>query len=77
MVTLHHYSHRFQILSHNVLLKELKTRQIQPILDSSEVPIGGPIIDEIAASIGDFAAYHLGGGRLRSLDFARRISEVT
>lgn len=57
-------------------LNELKRRQRQPILDDNEAALAPKALDEIAASIGDFAAYHLGGGRLRSLDFARRMTQT-
>jgi len=55
-------------------LNELKTRQSQPILDDNEAPLPASVLDEIAASVSDFATYHLGGGRLRSLEFAYRMT---
>jgi DNA repair protein RecO (recombination protein O) len=56
-------------------LNELKRRQHQPILEDNEAALSSKALDEIAASVGDFATYHLGGGRLRSLEFARRITQ--
>jgi len=52
----------------------LKTRQSRPILDDNEAALPSGALDEIAASVSDFATYHLGGGRLRSLDFAHRMA---
>ena len=54
-------------------LNELIKRQRQPILDHDEVALGHVALDEIAASVVDFTVYHLGGSRLRSLAFARRV----
>jgi len=57
-------------------LQELNRRQRQPILDSGEEPVARPAIEEIAGAMGEFATYHLGGGRLRSLAFARRVGAM-
>jgi DNA repair protein RecO (recombination protein O) len=53
-------------------LAELLSRQIEPILTGSEPELGRAPLDEIARAVEDFARYHLGGGRTRSLDLARR-----
>ncbi|HUU45497.1 MAG TPA: DNA repair protein RecO [Acidobacteriota bacterium] len=53
-------------------LSELLDRQARPILTGSEPDLGREPLDEIGAAIEDFARYHLGGGRIRSLDMARR-----
>ena len=57
-------------------LNELIKRQRQPILDHDEVALGHVALDEIAASVEDFTVYHLGGSRLRSLAFARRVGSI-
>jgi DNA repair protein RecO (recombination protein O) len=64
---------RPRILSPDAL-NELIIRQTQPILEDNEAVLPPGALDEIAASVSDFAAYHLGGGRLRSLDFAYRMA---
>ncbi len=58
-------------------LNELIKRQEQPILDANEAALSPVALDEIAAAIEDFTLYHLGGTRLRSLTFARRVGSAT
>jgi DNA repair protein RecO (recombination protein O) len=58
-------------------LNELIKRQSQPILDNNDAALSPAALDEIAASIEDFTLYHLGGNRLRSLGFARRVCSAT
>jgi DNA repair protein RecO (recombination protein O) len=57
-------------------LQELKTRQRQPILGVNEPPLASAVEEEIAGAIGEFATYHLGGRRLRSLALARRVADL-
>ncbi len=57
-------------------LNELIKRQRQPILDPNGAELTPAALEEIAASIEDFTVYHLGGSRLRSLGFARRVGSV-
>lgn len=57
-------------------LRELNQRQQQPILDTDEPPLEPAALEEITGAIGEFATYHLGGGRLRSLAFARRVGAL-
>jgi hypothetical protein len=57
-------------------LNELIKRQSQPILDNNDAALDPAALDEIAASIEDFTLYHLGGNRLRSLGFARRVASA-
>lgn len=57
-------------------LAELRRRQIKPILGSSEPTLENGALDEIAASVEDFARYHLGGSKIKSLDFARRMGAI-
>lgn len=66
---------RFHHLS-TTTLQELKTRQERPILDIEEPPLTPEAEEEIAGAVGEFATYHLGGRRLRSLAFARRVTEL-
>ncbi len=66
---------RLYVLSPTALI-ELKNRQIHPILDKNEAALDPAVLEEVAASIEDFAVYHLGGRRLRSLNFARRVGAV-
>lgn len=57
-------------------LAELRRRQNKPILDTSEPVLENGTLDEIAAAVEDFARYHLGGSKIKSLDFARRMGAV-
>jgi len=57
-------------------LAELRARQEAPILDVAATPLERDALEEIAVAIEDFARYHLGGNRLKSLDFARRLGSV-
>ncbi|MEW5701907.1 MAG: DNA repair protein RecO [Candidatus Zixiibacteriota bacterium] len=54
-------------------LAELRSRQEAPILEASAPPLPAGTLEEIAAAVEDFVRYHLGGGRLNALDFARRM----
>jgi DNA repair protein RecO (recombination protein O) len=55
-------------------LAELRLRQKEPILEDNQPPLENGALGEIAAAVEDFARYHLGGAKLKSLDFARRMS---
>lgn len=66
---------RFHVLS-PAALGELKTRQREPILSINEPPLASTVEEEIAGAMGEFATYHLGGRRLQSLAFARRVTSV-
>lgn len=57
-------------------LAELRRRQNKPILGVSEPDLENGALDQIAAAVEDFARYHLGGSRIKSLDFARRMGAV-
>ncbi len=56
-------------------LAELRRWQKEPILAGDQPPLENGALGEIAAAVEDFARYHLGGAKLKSLDFARRMSE--
>ncbi len=58
-------------------LAELKRRQRLPILGPGEEPLAPTALDEITGALSEFKVYHLGGGRLRSLAFAQRMSSTT
>ncbi|MBD3298518.1 MAG: hypothetical protein GF341_07690 [candidate division Zixibacteria bacterium] len=58
-------------------LAELKRRQQQPILGPGEEPLAPKTLDEIIGALSEFKVYHLGGGWLRSLAFAQRMSSTT
>lgn len=55
-------------------LAELKRRQLDPILGDSEAALPPRALDEIVNALSEFKVYHVGGGRLRSLAFAQRMS---
>ena len=57
-------------------LAELRRRQLKPILEESEPVLENGTLDEIATAVEDFARYHLGGSKIKSLDFARRMGAV-
>lgn len=57
-------------------LAELRRRQNKPILEQSEPALENGALTDIAAAVEDFARYHLGGSRIKSLDFARRMGAV-
>ncbi|GAB4319530.1 MAG: hypothetical protein Kow0074_09180 [Candidatus Zixiibacteriota bacterium] len=57
-------------------LAELKRRQRNPILEDSEEPLLPGALNEIANALSEFKVYHVGGGRLRSLAFAQRMSST-
>jgi len=57
-------------------LAELRQRQEKPILEDDAPEMIPGALTEIAEAIEDFAVYHLGGMRLKSLDFARRVGSV-
>lgn len=57
-------------------LAELRRRQNKPILSAGEPTLGNGALEEIAAAVEDFARYHLGGSKIKSLDFARRMGSI-
>jgi len=57
-------------------LAELRQRQREPILEEDAPEMTSGALAEMAAAIEDFAVYHLGGMRLKSLDFARRAGSI-
>ena len=57
-------------------LAELRRRQNKPILAENEPPLANGALEEIAAAVEDFARYHLGGLKIKSLDFARRMGSI-
>jgi DNA repair protein RecO (recombination protein O) len=57
-------------------LAELRRRQNKPILGEREPALTNGTLDEIAAAVEDFARYHLGGSKIKSLEFARRMGSI-